>query len=393
MPKDADRSSEQSTQSGFTPGVPAHEVVTGKYRVTEETVTGKYQSVDDEAKEHAPRHGADDASPAVRTQAGLSSGPPSIPGYDIVGELGRGGMGVVYKAWHVPSKRFVALKMILSGVEATETQRKRFRVEGEAAARLAHPNIIRVYEVGEFEGNPFFSLEFCGGGNLARKLSGNPMLPQAAAVLVEKLARAVAVAHSQQIIHRDLKPANILLASESEPKISDFGLAKQLDINGMQTRTGAVMGTPSYMPPEQTIGAGNHIGPAVDIYALGAILYECLTGRPPFKSATAIDTLEQVRRQEVVAPRLLNATVPLDLDTICTRCLRKSPQDRYSSAADLADELKRYLTGEPIRTRPLSVGHYIRQWIRRHPCQSGLYALSSVAILIAAVIGVLSLLQ
>jgi serine/threonine-protein kinase len=393
MPDHRENSPEQSTQSGTTPSVPAHEVVTGKHRATDETVTGKYQSVDDESKDDTPQHGVAATSPAGRTQHGHSSGPPSIPGYDIVGELGRGGMGVVYKAWHVPSKRFVALKMILSGAEATDTQRNRFRVEGEAAARLAHPNITRVYEVGEFEGNPYFALEFCGGGNLARKLSGNPMLPQAAALLVEKLARAVAVAHSQQIIHRDLKPANILLASESEPKISDFGLAKRLDADGVQTRAGAVMGTPSYMPPEQTIGAGNHIGPAVDIYALGAILYECLTGRPPFKSATAVDTLEQVRRQEVVAPRLLNATVPLDLEIICTKCLRKLPHERYASAAELADELKRYLTGEPIRTRPPGAGHYVWRWVQSHPCQSGLYAVTGVAILIAAIIGVLSLLQ
>jgi eukaryotic-like serine/threonine-protein kinase len=393
MPTDKRHSQEQSTQSGQSPGVPAHEAVTGKFLAHESESTGQHHALSGDSSRDSGHGGSTGDSSGGAKQHGLSSGPPTIPGYDIVGELGRGGMGVVYKAWHVPSKRFVALKMIITGAEASETQRKRFRVEAEAATRLAHPNIIQVHEVGEFQGHPYFSLEFCGGGSLAKKLSGNPMLPQAAALVVEKLARAVAVAHHQQIIHRDLKPGNILLSSETEPKISDFGLAKRLDSEDVQTRTGAVMGTPSYMPPEQAIGAGQHVGTPVDIYALGAILYECLTGRPPFKSATAVDTLDQVKRQEPVAPRLLNATVPAELDLICLKCLRKSPEQRYATATELADELRRYLSGEPIRTRPISSLTRAGQWISARPIQSGLLAIAVGAILVAAVIGVLSLLR
>ena len=393
MPDDAKRSSDESTQSGQTPRVPPHEAATGKYRAVDLSATGKYQAPGSDPEEDTGKHGQTSSSPGGRQLHGLSSGPPSLPGYDIVGELGRGGMGVVYKAWHVPTKRFVALKMILTGAEATETVRKRFRVESEAAARLAHPNIIEIYEVGEFEGYPFFSLEFCGGGTLAKKLSGNPMLPQSAALIVEKLARAVAAAHAEQIIHRDLKPANILLSSEGEPKIGDFGLAKRLDAEDLHTRTGAVMGTPSYMPPEQAVGGRVPIGPAADIYALGAILYECLTGRPPFKSATAVDTLEQVRRQEPVAPRLLNATVPAELDAICLKCLRKSPTKRYASAAEVADELRRYLSGEAIHTRPPTWTQSCWQWIRNRPVQSILLTVVAVAVLAAAIKGVMSLIR
>ncbi len=391
MPDEVKHSSDESTQSGQTPSVPPHEAVTGRYRPVELDSTGKHSAVGSKSEDTGD-DGATSPSPADRRQHELSSGPPSIPGYDIIGELGRGGMGVVFKAWHVPSKRFVALKMILTGADATETRRKRFRVESEAASRLAHPNIIQVHDVGEIDGHPFFALEFCGGGSLAKKLAGSPMLPQTAALLVEKLARAVSVAHAQQIIHRDLKPANILLSSDGEPKISDFGLAKRLDSDDVQTRARAVMGTPSYMPPEQALGAGAPIGPAADIYALGAILYECLTGRPPFKSATAADTLDQVKHQEPVAPRLLNASVPRELDAICLKCLRKSPRERFATAAEMADEIHRYLRGEPIRTRPPGGTHHVGKWIRAHPVRSGLIAACSVAILAAAVKGVLSLL-
>ena len=178
-------------------------------------------------------------------------------------------------------------------------------------------------------------------------------------MIVEKLARAVAVAHCQKIIHRDLKPANILLTSEGEPKISDFGLALRLDATGTQTRRGMVMGTPSYMPPEQTFGAGPTIGPAVDIYALGAILYECLTGRPPFRSATSADTLEQVKNQAPVSPRLLNASIPVELDTICLKCLQKVPAQRYATAAELADDIRRYLAGQPILAGPVESSHRV----------------------------------
>lgn len=392
MPDDAQPSTETSTQSLNLPGTSPHDAVTGKFQPIEMESTGKYRAIDESDGE--TRHqGETSHAPTDPIHHELSSGPPAIPGYDIVGELGRGGMGVVYKAWHTTSKRFVALKMIRTGAEAKESRRKRFRLESEAVAKLSHPNIIQIYEVGEFEQHPFFSLEFCSGGSLAKKLSGAPMLPQAAAQVVEKLARAVAVAHAQQIIHRDLKPANILLSSEGEPKISDFGLAKRLDSDDPQSRAGAVLGTPSYMPPEQAIGAANQIGPAADIYALGAILYECLTGRPPFRSATAIDTLDQVRHQDPVAPRLLNATVPAELDTICLKCLRKSPAQRYATAAALADDLHRFLSGMPIVARPPGWSDRLIRWMKRNPLAAAGVTLLTLAILFAAVMGIFSALK
>jgi eukaryotic-like serine/threonine-protein kinase len=203
----------------------------------------------------------------------------AVPNYEIICELGRGGMGVVYQARHIKLNRPVALKMILAGSHAGAADLARFQTEAEAIARLRHPNIVQVYEVGEHEGKPYFSLEFCGGGSLEKKLGGTPLPPKEAASLVETLARAMQPAHEQHVIHRDLKPANVLLAEDGTPKITDFGLAKKLDEAG-QTASGAVMGTPSYMAPEQA--EGKAVGPLADVYALGAILYECLTGRPPF---------------------------------------------------------------------------------------------------------------
>jgi hypothetical protein len=279
----------------------------------------------------------------------LSSAPPAVPGYDVVGELGRGGAGVVYKAWHVPSKRFVALKMVLPGPRAAAGSLQRFRAEAEAAARLEHPNIVRVYEVGEQDGWPFIALEFCGGGTLAKKLAGTPLPARAAAELTEKLARAVAYAHERQVVHRDLKPANIMIGPDGEPKVSDFGLARQLDRDEAPAHA-AALGTPSYMPPEQA--EAGIAGPLADVYALGAILYEMLTGRPPFKGATPLDTIDQVRRQAPVPPRLLDGKIPAGLDAICLTCLRKEPARRYASAADLAADLRRFLDGRPVAARP-----------------------------------------
>ena len=237
-------------------------------------------------------------------------------------------MGIVYKAWHVKSKQFVALKMITPGSETNASLLRRFKTEAEAVARLSHANIVRVYEVGEYHGWPYFSIEFCGGGSLAKKLSGIPMLPAAAADLIQKLAQAIAAAHAKQIVHRDLKPANILLTTEGVPKIGDFGLAKKLDalgkLEGDLTRLNVVMGTPSYMPPEQASGKARTLGPSADVYALGAILYECLTGRPPFRGATTLDTLDQVRHQEVIPLRLFESKIHPDLETICMTCLAKT---------------------------------------------------------------------
>jgi serine/threonine protein kinase len=222
---------------------------------------------------------------------------PVVPGYEVLGVLGRGGMGVVYRAWQAGLNRLVALKLIKAGVDADEAELDRFKAEAEAVARLQHPNIVQIHEVGEHHGLPFFSLEYCPGGSLDRKLAGTPLPPAEAARLDEVLARAMHAAHQKGLIHRDLKPANVLFAEDGTPKITDFGLAKKLDEAG-QTQSGAIMGTPSYMAPEQARGASKQVGPAADVWALGATLYECLTGHPPFKAATAMDTIMQVLNEE-----------------------------------------------------------------------------------------------
>ncbi len=294
-----------------------------------------------------------------------SGGRAYLPGYERHGELGRGGMGVVYKARQAKLNRVVALKMILSGVHAGEDDLARFRTEAEAIARLQHPNIVQVHEIGEHDGKPFFSLEFCSGGSLEKQLDGTPRTPVAAAELVRTLAAGVQAAHDHHILHRDLKPANVLLAEDGSPKITDFGLAKKMDDQSGATRTGSIMGTPSYMAPEQA-EARKDIGPAADTYSLGAILYELLTGRPPFKAATALDTILQVVADEPVAPRQLNAQVPRDLETICLKCLHKDPARRYTRAADLADDLGRFLRHEPVQARPVSRLERGWRWCRRN---------------------------
>jgi hypothetical protein len=310
-----------------------------------------------------------------------------IAGYEVLGELGRGGMGVVYKARQVPLDRVVALKMILAGGHAGPEERARFRREAEAVARLQHPNIVQVFEVGEHDGLPFFSIEFCPGGSLDRKLAGTPLPPREAAALVEKLATAMDAAHRKGVLHRDLKPANVLLAEGGTPKVTDFGLAKKLGEAG-QTASGAVVGTPSYMAPEQAGGQGKEVGPAADVYALGALLYECLTGRPPFKAATALDTLLQVVAEEPVPPSRLQPATPKDLETICLKCLQKQPARRYAGAAELADDLHRFLEGEPVRARPVGAAERLGKWVRRRPAVAGLLAALLLAALGLAGVGV-----
>jgi serine/threonine-protein kinase len=288
-------------------------------------------------------------------------------------------MGVVYEARQVALGRPVAVKMILSGAHAGGDERARFKTEAEAVARLQHPNIVQIFEVGEHEGRPFFSLEFCPGGSLEAKLKGTPLPAREAAALVEKLASAIHSAHGQGVVHRDLKPANVLLAAEGTPKLTDFGLARKLD-EATRTQTGAVMGTPSYMAPEQARGEKG-VGPPADVYALGAVLYECLTGRPPFRAATSLDTLVQVRTEEPVPPRQLNAQVPADLETICLKCLRKEPAQRYESARALSDDLRRFLDLEPILARPIGRAERAMMWAQRRPAAAGLLALSGVTAL------------
>jgi WD40 repeat protein len=307
-----------------------------------------------------------------------------VAGYDLLGELGRGGMGVVYRARQRALNRVVALKMVLAGDHASTSDLARFRQEAEAVAHLHHPHIVQIYEVGEQNGRPFFSLEFIGGGSLAQRLAGNPQPPRAAAALIETLARTMHFAHQRGIIHRDLKPANVLLTPEGMPKITDFGLAKRLEQDTGNTRTGAVLGTPSYIAPEQAAGKGREIGPAVDVYALGAILYELLTGRPPFKGETSLDTMLQVMSEEPVPPTRLQPKVPRDLETICLKCLQKDPRKRYPTAQALADDLKRFLAGEPIVARPTGVLERSWKWMRRRP--------TVAALLLVCVLGALALL-
>jgi serine/threonine protein kinase/WD40 repeat protein len=328
---------------------------------------------------------------------------PAPPGYEVLAPLGEGGMGVVYKARQVGLNRLCALKMILGGTRARGVDLARFRDEAQAIAALRHAHIVQVYEIGEFRDQPFFSLEFCAGGTLAKALDGEPQPARTAAGITEVLARAVHYAHTRGIIHRDLKPSNILLSAEpasptterstlqAEPtdpaalaaalqppypalKITDFGLAKRVDDDSHRTQDGSVIGTPAYMAPEQALGANKDVAAATDVHALGAILYELLTGRPPFKGSTVHETLEQVRHRDPVRVRELQPKVPVDVETICLKCLQKDPKRRYPSAEALADDLRRFLDDKPIVARP--VGHLRRtwRWARRDPRTAGLVA-------------------
>jgi serine/threonine-protein kinase len=311
---------------------------------------------------------------------------PQVPGYTVLGVLGRGAMGVVYKAQQQGLKRVVALKMILAGDQAADRDRARFRIEAVAVAQLQHPSIVQIYEIGEHDGKPFFSLEYVEGGSLARKVSSTPLPPRTAAEIIRAMAQAMQYAHEKGIIHCDLKPANVLLTPDGQPKITDFGLAKRLDEESGQTHAGIVLGTPSYMPPEQAEGRLADVGPLSDVYSLGAILYELLTGRAPFRAATMLDTLQQVRLQEPVSPAQLQPGTPRDLETIALKCLQKEPRKRYGSAAELAEDLRRYLAGEGIRARPVSLGERAVRWSRRNPVVASLCA-ALVVLIVAALIG------
>jgi tetratricopeptide (TPR) repeat protein/predicted Ser/Thr protein kinase len=289
-------------------------------------------------------------------------------GYIILGELGRGGMGVVFKAQQRGVKRVVALKMILAGHHIDPEKMARFRTEAEAVAHLRHPNIVQLYEVGEMDGKPYFSLEYVDGGSLSAKVRGKPMPAKAAAEIAMKLAEAMAYAHQNGILHRDLKPANVLLAKDGTPKITDFGLAKRIeDQDSTVTRDGAVMGSPSYMAPEQAEGKIREVGTLADVYSLGAILYEMLSGRPPFKGETVIDTLALVKTQEPAPPRQDNTQKSRDLEVICLKCLQKDPSRRYATAKELADDLQRFLNDEPILARPTPTWERLWKWGKRRP--------------------------
>jgi tetratricopeptide (TPR) repeat protein len=358
---------------------------------------------------------------AATSKGAAAIPPPSIPGYDILGELGRGGMGVVYKARQQGLKRLVALKMILTGAHAGPAELARFRGEAEAVAKLQHPNIVQVYEVGETDGIPFFSLEFVDGGCLADQLQGMPQVPRLAAQLVQVLANAIHCAHQHGIVHRDMKPANILLQKEEasgketmvrssiwsttlhalsssnqragspgvplpygNPKITDFGLAKPVEGDSGLTKSGAIVGTPSYMAPEQA--DNKQVGPLADVYALGAILYEMLTGRPPFRASTPLDTVLLLITEDPVPPSRLQPKLPRDLETICLKCLEKDQRKRYESAQALAEDLGRYLANEPILARPIGLVGRAVKWARRRPAAAALVGVVALAILVVGAV-------
>jgi tetratricopeptide (TPR) repeat protein len=309
---------------------------------------------------------------------------PHIPGYEVEDVLGRGGMGIVFRARHLRLNRLVALKMVLAGAFAGSQERLRFQREAEVVAELRHPNIVQIHDIGDADGRPYFTMEYIDGGSLAQKLAGTPQPARQAATLLGTLAEAVQAAHKCGIVHRDLKPANVLLTADGTPKISDFGLARRLDGETALTGTGIAVGTPSYMAPEQARGHA-HVGPAVDVYALGAILYELLTGRPPFRAATAAETIQQVISQDPVPPSRLNPTVPRDLETVCLKCLRKEPVLRYVSAAAVAEDLQRFLRGEAIAARPEGRLERLVRRVRRRPALSA--AIAIVTLLTIALLG------
>ncbi len=342
---------------------------------------------------------------------------PAVPGYEIIGVLGRGGMAIVYMARHLALQRIVALKMLENWALAGKKELARFRAEADVIARLQHPNIVQIYDVGDVDGRPYFALEYVPGGSLAQHLNGTPQSARQAARFVEVLARAVQAAHANGVVHRDLKPANILLVSAPQdaagaldktrasnalaadsgllkavPKITDFGVAKcahgdgEARLHQSLTVTGDLLGTPSYMAPEQASPKGPPVGPAADIYALGAILYELLTGRPPFKGETPLDTVLQVLHSEPVSVSGLQPNVPRDLETICQKCLRKEPRHRYHSVSELADDIQSFLRGGPIKARPRGAVEKVWRWIRDHPAPSGLVAAGVLTPIVALVI-------
>ena len=320
--------------------------------------------------DHARRDDATvDLGPADRGDSGraLPSRLPSFADYEIIREIARGGMGVVFEARQVSLNRTVALKMILAGQLANDSDIKRFYTEAEAAANLDHPGIVPIYEVGERDGQHYFSMGFVEGQNLSQRLAGGPLPPRQAAGLIRCVSDAIQYAHQRGVIHRDLKPANILLDQAGNPRVTDFGLAKKVAGNSGLTGSGQIMGTPSYMPPEQATGKQGEVGPAADVYALGAMLYALMTGRPPFQAATPIETIAQVISDEPIPPRRLNASLPSDLETICLKCLQKEPAKRYPSARAMGEDLGRFLDGEPIIARPVTSFECAVKLARRRP--------------------------
>jgi hypothetical protein len=302
--------------------------------------------------------------------------------YELLEEIARGGMGVVWRARQTSLKRDVALKMIRNGALAGPDEVARFLREAEAAANLQHPNIVAIHEVGEHDGQHYFSMDYVAGRDLGTVVKDGPLSPQAAARYLKIIAEAVHFAHQRGTLHRDLKPQNVLIDASDQPRVTDFGLAKIMKDDSRMTQSGVVMGSPSYMPPEQAGGRHSDLGPASDVYSLGAMLYELLTGRPPFRGSTPMATLLEVLEAEPTAPRRLKADIPPDLETICLKCLEKSPSARYATARALAEELDRFLKGEPIQARPASAVRRLVSWARRHP--GALAALAALVVVTLA---------
>jgi serine/threonine protein kinase len=337
--------------------------------------------------------------------------PQQVGDYDILAEVGRGGMGVVYKARHRSLHRLAALKMVLAGEFASSAQQLRFRLEAELAARVQHPNIVQLYEIGTHDSRPFLAMEWVEGGSLADRLDGKPWPPGEAAALVETLARAIHVAHGEGVVHRDLKPANILLSVASSqlsvvskdgsasslttdnwqlttaPKITDFGLAQPMEGAQTFTQSGFLVGTPGYMAPEQASGRRALVGPATDIYALGVVLYQLLTGQLPFRGDSALDVLHAVLSDDPVRPRHLQARLPRDLETICLKCLAKEPGRRYADAQELAEDLRRFQSREPIVARRVGWLERLALWVRRRPTQAASCGLAALVLVLAGLFG------
>jgi hypothetical protein len=331
---------------------------------------------------------------AVQTGLYIPTGRASAPGlrigaYEVIEEVGRGAMGVVYRARHVDLGHEVALKMILAGGHADPQELARFRVEAAAVAQLRHPHIVHINDFGEHDGRPFVSLELVAGGTLAGRLKQGPVPPREAAALVEKLARAMGHAHERGIVHRDLKPSNVLLTAEGEPKVADFGLAKRLDADDGLSQSGAVLGTAAYMAPEQAAGQLRSVGAASDVWALGVVLYECLTGRVPFRGTTTLETLRLVQTTEPVPPRRLRPALARDLETVCLRCLEKDLGRRYSSAGALADDLGHFLRGEPVAARPVGALGRGWRWCRRNPAVAALLGAVAATLLLGTLVATL----